>query len=129
MADDNISHIQSLLAEISRDMALFLRKIQNESGRVTLNPDSPSKLEGFDPNFSKELAQLLTVKAIEMELKIQSLPEKLQSKEEQISQIETLIDENAKAQTELDLMKERGKQVQEQLCDRLKSLTDSIYNE
>lgn len=123
---DSITQLQQHLIEISFDMAKCLGTINHESEELGAE-NGKIQQKDFDPKKSEDLAQNIIKKIMQNDILISSLPKSFLTEKEQIEQIEKLLKQNEKIDKELIIQQEKAKNVQNQISNRLKNLSNTIY--
>ena len=121
---DAISQHQHHLIEMSFDMAKCLGTIFHESEELTI---ANGKISGYDHTKAQELAQNIMKKITQNDILISSLPKSFSTEQEQLAQIQELLDNNKQMDEELAAAQQRALEVQAQVSDRLKDLSNKIY--
>ena len=121
---DAISQHQHHLIEMSFDMAKCLGTIFHESEELTIEK---GKIQNYDHTKAQELAQGIIKKITHNDILISSLPKSLCTEQEQLAQIQELLDANKEMDEELAAAEARAREVQAQISDRLKELSNKIY--
>mmetsp|Transcript_75643 Transcript_75643/g.67857 ORF Transcript_75643/g.67857 Transcript_75643/m.67857 type:complete len:127 (+) Transcript_75643:29-409(+) len=121
---DAITQLQQHLVEISFDMAKCIGTIFHESGELKAEN---GQVKDFDPSKSQELAQNIIKKIMQNDILISSLPQSFSTEEEQLQQIQELLKKNEEIDKELIEAKEKAKDVQSQISNRLLNLSNNIY--
>ena len=121
---DAISQHQHHLIEMSFDMAKCLGTIFHESEELTIEK---GKIQNYDHTKAQELAQGIIKKITHNDILISSLPKSLRTEQEQLAQIQELLDANKEMDEELAAAEARAREVQAQISDRLKELSNKIY--
>ena len=121
---DSITQLQQHLVEISFDMAKCIGTIFHESGELKAEN---GQVKDFDLSKSKELAQNIIKKIMQNDVLISSLPKSFSTEQEQLQQIEQLLKKNEEIDKELIETKQKAKDVQSQISNRLLNLSNDIY--
>ena len=121
---DAVSQHQHHLIEMSFDMAKCLGTIFHESEELTIEK---GKIQNYDHTKAQELAQGIIKKITHNDILISSLPKSLRTEQEQLAQIQELLDANKEMDEELAAAEARAREVQAQISDRLKELSNKIY--
>ena len=121
---DAITQLQQHLVFISFDMAKCIGTIFHESGELKAEN---GQIQDFDPSNSKELAQNIIKKIMQNDILISSLPKSFSTEQQQLEQIEQLLKRNAEIDQQLIDAKEKAKDVQTQISNRLLNLSNDIY--
>merc|ERR1711971_690416 len=121
---DALSQHQHHLIEMSFEMAKCLGTLFHESEELTIEK---GKIQNFDHTKAQELAQSIIKKITENDVLISSLPKSFSTEQEQLTQIQQLLDENKRMDEELAYAESRAIEVQTQISDRLKELSNKIY--
>ncbi len=120
---DAVTQLQINVMQLSQEMQQTLRKIQNESG---LLPSEKMENNNYDSQRSKDMAETICSRVLQIELLINDLPREIKDEKTQLKEIEDLIEENEKVSRELESAKLRAISAQKIISDRLESLTNHI---